>query len=125
MADKYTTNQVAKASDQSNEVETNNQSHQTQVESLFNSFGLTSGNITLTSDKVQITGTTPDNKRVVFKQERFGNYRSQQAFEYSGGDVSDRREHAKRLRKNGLTQKDIAEQLNVSQKTISNYLKDI
>lgn len=94
-----------------------------QVESLFRRIGIQTGTISLTTNSVQIVGTTPDNRRLVIKEERFGGYRRQAVSEYAGGDINDRREHARRLRREGLTQNAIAEQLDVSQKTISNYLK--
>ena len=104
-------------------VQGTDQNPQAQIEILFNNLGLATGSISVTANSVQIAGTTPDHRHLVVKQERFGNYRRQTVSEYSGGDINDRREHARRLRAEGLTQKSIAEQLDVSQKTISNYLK--
>jgi len=104
-------------------VQKTDQNPQAQIESLFNSLGLATGSINVTANSVHIAGTTQDHRRLVVKQERFGSYRRQTVSEYSGGDINDRREHARRLREEGLTQKAIAEQLDVSQKTISNYLK--
>lgn len=90
---------------------------------LFDNLNMSSGKVIRTPGKIRITGRTAQNDVINFSKQESGNYQSKTTSSYRPSTSQERQKTAKQLRKAGLTQEQIANELGVSQKTISNDLK--
>jgi DNA-binding NarL/FixJ family response regulator len=89
---------------------------------VFESAGVLEWSISSTADVRRIKARTMAGEAVTLTQIVGPGYQEQTVSRCAGLTIKQRRIEAKKLRKRGLTQADIAERLGVSQKTISNDL---
>mgnify|MGYP003583468715 FL=1 len=93
-----------------------------RAEDVFSDLNIKSGSIKKTSRGITVHGIDNNNHSVTIHGADFNGYREQRVTSFQGSP-DDRKQVAKQLRRDGLSQTAIADRLGVSQKTISNDLK--
>lgn len=94
-----------------------------RADQVFNDLGIISGSIRKTPTSITVHGTNHNNEAVTVHGANFHGYQEQRLTSFDGS-TEDRKLAAKQLRRQGLSQAAIADRLGVSQKTISNDLRD-
>lgn len=95
-----------------------------EFNNLFDALNLPTGKVERTPNRIKVTGQTPENEVVNFSRQQYGNYNSTTTSTYQPTTPQERREVVKELRKQGFTQEQIANSVGVSQKTVSNDLRN-
>ncbi len=93
-----------------------------RAEEVFSDLNIKSGSIKKTLGGITVHGIDNNNQSVTIHGADFSGYREQRITSFQGSP-DDRKQVAKQLRRDGLSQTAIADRLGVSQKTISNDLK--
>ena len=94
-----------------------------RADNVFNDLNLVAGSIKKNSTGITVSGVDKNNQAVTIHGADYHGYREQRITSFQG-TTDDRKKVAKELRNQGLSQATIADRLGVSQKTISNDLRD-
>lgn len=94
-----------------------------RADEVFNDLNLISGSIKKSPMGITVNGVDSNNQSVTIHGADFHGYREQRLTSFQGSS-DDRKKVAKQLRAQNLSQTAIADRLGVSQKTISNDLRD-
>jgi DNA-binding NarL/FixJ family response regulator len=94
-----------------------------RADNVFNDLNLVAGSIKKNSTGITVSGVDRNNQAVTIHGADYHGYREQRITSFQG-TTDDRKKVAKELRNQGLSQATIADRLGVSQKTISNDLRD-
>ena len=94
-----------------------------RADEVFSDLNLVAGSIKKTSTGITVHGIDQNNQSVTIHRSDFHGYREQRITSFQGTS-EERKLAARQLRTKGLSQTAIADRLGVSQKTISNDLRD-
>ena len=93
------------------------------IPGIIQKFGLVNFNVSCSHGELTVTGTDQSGKHVRVNSYQGNGFTEGTMSTFQPGSKEARQFEAMRLRKDGLTQQEIANRLGVSQKTISNDLK--
>ncbi len=94
-----------------------------RADEVFSDLNLISGSIKKSPIGITVHGVDRNNQAVTIHGADYHGYREQRITSFNGS-IDDRKKVVKELRNQGLSQTAIGDRLGVSQKTISNDLRD-